>query len=184
MLSIRGAAAVALPAAALAVFMAASPAMAGNGVTAVTHSSHHADTTNVSGTCTVSSGNGPVWAYDNLEEQFTVTPYGTGEYRVVLDVRGSFQGFADPKTGDCLASSGPVHGTITYYVLSSTGPDPSALLPNQAPDTGLGAAIQQLFPGFTGYDWAPADAGDYTFSYQNGNYVQDTTSITGDVQGR
>ena len=73
--------------------------------------------------------------------------------------------------------------TITYYVFSTQGPDSSALLPIQAPDTGLGAALGQLFPGGVTYDWAHTDAGNYLFSYQNGNYVQDTFGITGSIRG-
>ena len=178
--------------------VAAAPAFAASGpgaVYAVTHSPQHNDTTSGPGGGALRpSVNGPVWAIDNLTEQFTVTPYATGEYKVVIDVTGALVGFdavdgpngsTNPADGygNALTSNGSVKGTITYYVLSTTGPDKSALLPNQAPDTGLGAAIQQLFPGFTGYDWSPADAGSYLFSYQNGNYVQNTTSITGDVRG-
>jgi hypothetical protein len=180
---------------------AAAPAMAGTtpgAVYAVTHSPAHNDTT--SGTTNPPVGalqaspGGPVWAIDNLTEQFTVTPYGPGEYKVVIDVNGSFAGFADPGPngstdpasgyGNALTSNGPVKGTITYYVQSPSGPDKAGLLPNQAPDTGLSAALSQLFPGGVSFDWSPADAGSYTFSYQNGAYVQDGSGIHGDVRGR
>jgi len=176
--------------------VAAAPAMASTTpgqVFAVTHSPQHNDTTSGNGGgALLSSLGGPVWAIDNLTEQFTVTPYAAGEYKVVIGVTGSFAGFADPGAdgttdpalgyGQPLTSTGQVKGTITYYVLSPQGPDKASLLPNQAPDTGLGAALGQLFPGGVTYDWAPADAGSYTFSYQNGNYVQNTAGITGDVR--
>jgi hypothetical protein len=83
-------------------------------------------------------------------------------------------------------SNGPVKGTIEYDVYSASAPNPSSLLPNQAPDTGLRAALSQLF------DNQPTSAlivggGDYNFSYQNGKYVQSqvgpTSTITGDVTG-
>ncbi len=168
----------------------ASAATVPGAVHAVTHSPQHNDTTNVSGPATGTSPNGPTWAVDNLTEQFTVVPVSDqadgANYQVTIDVTGSFKGFADPTTGQALTSAGPVKGTIEYDVKSGTSPDPSSLLPNQAPDTGLGAALSQLFSG------QPASAlivggGNYNFSYQNGNYVQSqvgsTSAITGDVTG-
>jgi hypothetical protein len=181
--------------AAVSLGVLAIPAMASAGATpgavhAVTHSAQHNDTTSGGpGTACTSSDNGPVWAIDNLSEHFTAVPV-TGlsdgaNWQVTIDVTGSFAGFADPNTCDALTSHGPVHGTIEYDVYSATPPDPASLLPNQAPDTGLGAALSQLFDG------QPATAlivggGDYYFSYQNGNYVQQypaTPYITGDVKG-
>ena len=76
---------------------------------------------------------------------------------VLRYVTGSFKGVADPGAsgttdpgqgyGQPLTSSGPVKGTIEYDVYSSTPPDPAKLLPNQAPDTSLGAVLNQLFGG-------------------------------------
>jgi hypothetical protein len=160
-------------------------------VHAVTHSPQHLDTTTVkTGT---DSPNGPVWAYDNLTDQFTVVPAsGDGNYQVTIDSTGSFKGFADPMTGAPLASSGPVKGTIEYNVHSTRAPDPKAL-PSQEPDgTSTGVMIGQLFgetDGLSIFNPAhvgPAEVtggGDYTFSYQNGNYVQDTNGIRGVVTG-
>lgn len=146
----------------------------------VTHSAQHADTTNVE--TGVDSANGPVWAYDNLTEAYIVTPVSLPDganYQVKIIVTGSFKGFADPTIANTpLVSNGPVQGTITYDVYSSTAPDKAGLLPNQAPDTGLGTALNQLFDG----NATIVGGGDYTFSYQNGNYVQSTAGITGDVR--
>jgi hypothetical protein len=170
-------------------------------VHAVTHSPAHNDTTSGPAYPAVgalqSSPSGPVWAVDNMTEQFTVVPVSGqadgANYQVTIGVTGSFKGFADPGAngttdpslgyGQALTSSGPVKGTIEYDVYSATPPDPASLLPNQTPDTGLGAALSQLFDG------QPASAlivggGNYTFSYQNGSYVQDTIGIHGDVTGR
>jgi hypothetical protein len=149
---------------------------------AVTHSAQHPDTTNVAVTATDPSTGQPggdVWAYDNLSEQFTVTPENApGSYSVTIDVTGSFAGFADPGTGTALSSNGPVAGTIQYDVSSPSAPSKAGLLANQAPGTGLGAALQQLMPGST-----ITGGGDYSFSYQNGNYVQSTAGITGSIRG-
>jgi hypothetical protein len=177
---------------------AASATTTPGAVHAVTHSSAHSDTTSgpVVGALK-DSPNGPVWAVDNLTEQFTVVPVSLPDganYQVTISVTGSFKGFADPGAngtttgnyGQALTSSGPVKGTIEYDVYSTTPPNPASLLPNQTPDTGLGAALSQLFDGqSTIVGWGP-----YTFSYQNGNYVQTydpisnpNGTITGDVTG-
>jgi hypothetical protein len=113
--------------------------------------------------------------------------------KVTINVTGSFKGFADPGAngttdqtqgyGQPLTSNGPVKGTITYDVKSSTPPDPANLLPNQAPDTGLGTALSQLFDNQPASTLIVGGGDVYTFSYQNGNYVQDTTGIHGDVTG-
>ena len=130
----------------------AAPAMASNGpgtVTAVTHVSNHPDTTSLpadyllslgSANATLDSPGGPVWAYDNLSERFTVTDLGGGNYTVDVTLQGSFQGFADPRTqaeedvlglhhapGTALDSQGSVKGTIQYNVYSPERRDPPAV---------------------------------------------------------
>jgi len=173
---ITGAATVAALAGSAAV---AAPAIAGTGpasVTAVTHSFDHLDTTSVP-TGTDSPG-GPVWAHDNLMERFVATDNGNGTWTVAVTVNGSFQGFADPRTqaeedkyglqsvpGSPLVSQGSVKGTISYQVSSLSAPDPSALLPQQPSETGLGSAIHQLFPG----DDQIISGGPYSFTYTKVN---------------
>src|SRR6266516_2343331 len=146
---------------------AAAPAMAGTGpasVTAVTHVNNHPDTTSLPTEylpgATLNSTGGPVWAYDNLSEKFTVTPAGGNHYTVDVTMNGSFQGFADPRTpqeeadlglrhvpGSALDSQGSVKGQISYDVYSPEGgPDPAALPSQQASDTHLSDEIHQLFP--------------------------------------
>jgi hypothetical protein len=181
----------------------ASAATVPGAVHAVTHSAQHQDTTSgPGGGACGSSVNGPVWAIDNLEEQFTVVPVSLPDganYQVTISVTGSFKGFADPGAngttdpalGYCqaLTSSGPVKGTIEYDVKSSTPPDPASLLPKQAPNTGLGDALSQLFDNQSASSLI-VGGGAYDFSYQNGNYVQTYDpitnpggTITGDVTG-
>ena len=182
-------------------------------LTAVTHAADHPDTTSGPGGGALlnSPGYGPVWAWDNLAIKFIVTPDGkTNGYKVVINSEGSFAGFADPGPngstdapyGQPLASNGDVKGTFTYYVTSVTPPDP-ANLPAQEPGVPtrdqaglnqgsyehLSGMISQLFDdqptSGTGSIMDPSvlGFGDYTYSYQHGNYVQITSGITGDVVG-
>ena len=139
-------------------------------VSAVTHLNNHPDTTSVSGTATKDSPGGPVWAYDNIAEKFTVAAgSASGTYLVTISFTGSFHGFADPRTasegssdpGGPLVSDGSVKGTISYEVSSVTPPDPSAL-PGQSPsDATLGSLIKQLFGG----NGTVTGGGAYTFTY-------------------
>ncbi len=166
-------------------------AMASSGPTQfVTHASMHPDTTNVA-TGVVNFDGSPVWAWDNGAIKLTPVPE-TGpngaNYQVKIEVVGSFQGFADPTTGAPLTSTGSVKGTITFDVLASGTPQS---LPAQQPQgvvnngvvtgsTSLGDIVSQLFTGGA----AIVGGGAYHFSYQNGNYIQDSvTGITGDVIG-
>jgi hypothetical protein len=150
-------------------------------VTANTHLNNHTDTTSVP--TGVTSDNGPVWAYDNITEKYTVTtktaPSGTtpGTYLVKIDVVGSFHGFANPRTqgemdalgltspdpGAALDSAGSVKGTISYNVTATQAPDAS-LLPGQSPsDATLSQNINLLFGGTV--VGAPAQVGAYGFTY-------------------
>ena len=201
-LSIKAGVLAAVAAAAVAVPLAgaasASAATVPGAVKAVVHSAQHLDTANVSGSATIDSPNGPVWAYDNLSDQFTVVPTGANTYAVTIDSTGSFKGFADPMHGTALDSAGSVKGTIEYDVFSTTPPSAKAL-PSQEPDsTSTGVMIGQLFGQTDGQSIFAPHAGDdhvtgggaYNFSYQNGSYVQSydpitnpAGTITGDVSG-
>jgi hypothetical protein len=150
-------------------------------VTAVTHASNHIDTTSVSGSLGAChySDYGPVWALDNLSRQFAVTNNGNNNYTVVVTDRGSFAGFADPANCQPLSSSGSISGTYTLYVVSPVGPDASKLPAQESTTAGTSAMVQLLFNGQA----TSITGGDYNFSYQNGNYIQTTQGITGDVKG-
>jgi hypothetical protein len=167
----------------------AAPAMAGNGPTAVTHLNNHPDTTNIPEPlgpgqylpgATVSSPGGPVWAYDNITEKFTITPERTPDtYLVSIDIVGSFHGFANPRTADemtaaglsgpapaaALDSTGSVKGTIAYDVVVQPGqsPDPANLPGQSASNAHLGDNISLLFDGHT-VSISQAATG-YTFTY-------------------
>jgi hypothetical protein len=189
---------------------AAAPAFASNGPsTFTTHMNQNPDTTSLSGGpgVTLSSAQGPVWAWDNLTVKLTPVPQAQplsdgANYVVNVDVVGSFHGFADPNgpnAGAALTSDGSVKGTISYDVYSPQGPN-GANLPaqegawtvnlNSGPGQyqvsggqGLSDAITQLFgPG----SYIAGGGNIYNFSYQNGNYTQvatPTLTINGDVTG-
>jgi hypothetical protein len=158
---------------------AAAPAFASTAparpVVAFTFSPDHNDTTSAAGSATTDSPNGPVWAVDQLGETFTVKPV-TGladgaNYRVTVNVVGSFKGFADPRLasegstnpGGPLASRGLVLGTITYDVSSPAAPDPHALPFREPANTGIGTALGQLFHSSDQI----VGGGAYRFTYHN-----------------
>ena len=150
---------------------AAGPAMASatGTVTAVTHTMNHPDTTSVTGPCTGTSVNGPVWAYDNLSLRYTVISTGTDTYAVTITAHGSFNAIADPTTGNCYSGHGSVSGWIEYNVTSSTAPDPSNVLAQQVSTTGQFAILDnQLFDGHAVF----ASGGSYDYTYTNVNGVQ------------
>jgi hypothetical protein len=159
----------------MAVGLAAGASAASGTVTAVTHSAQHDDTTSNAGPCTVPTIQGPAWAYDNLSEQFKVTPEANpGNYSVTITTHGSFQAFADPNTGDCADFSGAVDGSIQYDVSSATPPDPGNLPAQEPPGTGLGAALSQLFDGQSAGSLI-VGGGHYSFTYNRvdgGKYTQ------------
>lgn len=148
----------------------AAPAFAGTngGVTATTHSFLHEDTTNVSGSGTHASPNGPVWANDNLQEQFRITQTSPGVYDVQYASHGSFSAFADPTTGNAASFNGSVEGSYDMTVTSSTAPDPTALPAQEDPNTGIGTAVEQLFHGN-----ATIAGGNYDFKYRAAQFKSD-----------
>jgi len=135
-------------------------------LTAVTHDHHHADTTSISGPCTLTSDNGPQWAWDNLSFRFSVTPEtDPGNYSVTIYANGSFRAFADPNSGACYSHNGSVDGWIQYDVSSTSAPDP-ALLPAQEPDnTSQGTMLNTLFGG----NATIVGGGSYSYTYNQIN---------------
>ncbi len=142
--------------------------------TVVTHSAQHEDTTNVE---TGTDGtNGPIWAYDNLSEQFRVTQLTSNTWNVQLTTNGSFNAFADPTTGQPVSFNGSVHGTYdlgTVTVTNGQAPDRSAL-PAQMPDgSGIGDAVHALFGPAATYS-----GGHYDFQYRAAQFKSD---VQGDL---
>jgi hypothetical protein len=173
--------------------VAAAPAFASTGPQQfVTHEPGHPDTTvgGLPGSACGTSANGPTWAADDLSVKLipvAIPAQANGaNYRVDIAITGSFAGFADPNTCYALTSSGPVKGSISYDVAATQAPDGAGLLPQQAGGDHaphLSDLISQLFDG----NAHVVGGGDqYTFSYQNGGYVQNgapTNAITGQIRG-
>jgi hypothetical protein len=161
--------------------VSAGSALASTGpLIAVTHASDHPDTTSASGPACGTSGNGPTWALDNIARQFRVTSNADGSWTVVVTDNGSFSGFADPTTCQALTSTGSIRGTITFDVVSPSPPSASGLAPQYVGDVSTTQMVRDLFGGQA----TSVVGGAYHYSYQNGNYVQDSsTGSTGDVNG-
>jgi hypothetical protein len=167
-------------------------------VTANTHLNNHPDTTSgPGGGSLIDSTNGPVWAYDNATEKFTAIQQSNGSWVVDVDYVGSFHGFADPGAngttdssqgyGQPLDSNGSVKGTISFTVAAGYTPNPANLPGQSASNAHLTDNIKTLFGGNVP-DSAIGGGDTYTFSYQNGNYVQNQPlagpyTATGNVNG-
>lgn len=161
---------------------AAAPAFASSGpatAKAVVHAADHPDTTSVCNTGVIRSD--CVWAHDNLSRQFIATNNGDGTWTVNITDNGSFAGFADPSTGAALVSSGPVKGTYQVTVTSASTPSSANLPATMDGDVSTTAMMQAFF----GDPSAQVVGGAYTFSYQNGSYVQSSAApyITGSIRG-
>ena len=189
---------------ALALSGTAEAATVGRTVVASTHVAGVPDTT-VSSTATGAyedgSGHvtynsnesvfGPVWAIDEITNTFRVTPLGGGAYQVDRTVNGTYEGFAQPNTGLSTVKplndvSGQLHGTNSYVVHSTSGPDASKLRPEQAIATDTQAELKQLFPGFTSMDGGNTWVFAYTADKAGSRMVQryDTAPSTwGNITG-
>jgi hypothetical protein len=160
-LAATGIAALAVPAIAPMMASAASPANQTYSVG--THSAGHMDTTGVPcPACVNNPTYGPVWAYDNLNLKYVVTPLGPGQWNVAVTSQGSFAGFANPTTGAADTNNGSTNGTITYTVTSDKAPT-TALVPAQEPNgTSIRLPIMQMFST----DASHIGGGDhYNFTY-------------------
>jgi hypothetical protein len=174
------------------VLMSAGAGFASNGpVKVVTHIQNAQDTTSGTTTSVQDPRFGPVWAYDNITKQFTVTHLSDGSYQVDLQVHGSFDSFSDPNTGlpynTGLDVTGSIDGVNTYWVDSPNAPNPAAVPGQEADNTGTGTILSQMFGGTYSYDPAhPASGNLWVFTYKHAGNVMtqryDTAPSTwGDV---
>ena len=162
-------------------------------ITANTHLNNHPDTTDHCGVGHIKDD--CEWANDNATEKFTLVQDPSDSsghtWQVSVDYVGSFHGFADPSgphAGAALTSDGPVKGTITFTVTSNATHDPSRLPGQSTSDAHLTDNIKALFGNDPSTSTSTVISGGdhYTFSYQNGSYVQhgaSENSTTGDVTG-
>lgn len=163
--------------------LAATAADASTTVTATTSVTNHPDTTNVSGgacNSTIEPQNGPVWAFDNYQSQITAVAASTpaNTYAVTITDTGSYVAFADPTTCVALLSTGSLTGTYDLTVTSPVAPSASSL---KASYNGV-VSTTQMVQDFFSDQATDVVGGDYDFSYQGGNYVQNTAGETGDVK--
>jgi hypothetical protein len=112
----------------------ASAATVPGTVTAQVHQQGVPDTTfgGNAGPATIKSGNGPVWAYDNLERKLVAVQDQAEStlWHVTLSSQGSYQAFASPLDGTAWVSGGPVNGWVTHDIRSDTPPSASNLKGN------------------------------------------------------
>jgi len=97
------------------------------------------------GPATVSSDYGPVWAWDDITRNITVTPAGSGLWTVTFVENGTYNAFADPNSGLPWSNTGNMHGTVSYTVTSATPPNMANLpasLPGMVDQSG-----NQVMPG-------------------------------------
>ena len=136
-------------------------------VTAIAHEQNAPDTTNVAGTGTHDSNNGPQWAWDNMTRKITATPNadGTTTWQVRVDSQGSFAGFANPIDGSALANggtlAGSVKGWVNYTVTSAKTPS-AANINGNLPDGTTSTAMLKRFFGDPG---AQVVGENYQFNY-------------------
>jgi hypothetical protein len=168
---------------AAAVIIPGAAASASTTVKTVTISPLHSDTTSVSGPATQADpDHGPVWGADRLKETITATKQANGKWNVKISFGGStFAGFADPRStgegsanpGGPLLSQGKITGSIQYNGIASvTDPDPGNVPATQAPNTGLGAVLSELFHSNN----QPAASTSYAMYYTPG---QNSVDVSG-----
>jgi hypothetical protein len=157
----------------------ASSASAATTVTASTSVTNHPDTTAASGPACGTSANGPVWANDFYISGITATaeanPVNTWD--VKISDSGKFVGSADPNTCQSLQSLGNLAGTYELTVTSPSAPVAADLKSNYDGAVSTTTMVSDFFGGKA----TSIVGGAYDFSYQNGNYVQDTAGQHGAV---
>jgi hypothetical protein len=127
------------------------------------HEHNVPDTTDVAGSATVATPDGPVWAQDNLERTVTaVQDAGNPQlWHVTVASTGSFASFANPIDGNAWAGSGSVKGSIEFDVTSPAAPA-AAGLPAQLNDGEHSTALAlDLFGG----QGSVTGGGHYQFTY-------------------
>ena len=150
---------------------AAATTAAVTGGHAVTYERAVDDTTNVTTGKTDPTGNGPIWAYDNVERIVTWSPDKTvaGAWDVTIATEGTYHAFANPITGLKWNGHGAMLGYIQYVVTPPAGHVPSAAhLPKVTANTyRSGGVLNELFglPRDSSALVHAAGDGQYNFLY-------------------
>ena len=125
--------AAAVPAVAAGLLLAATgasaaavPAVTTAAVTSVhtaTYEHRVDDTTSVPTGKTDPTGNGPIWAYDNVKRVVTAVPdkAGNNTWDVTVATEGTYSAFANPLTGKPWKGHGHMAGYIEYVVQVEIG---------------------------------------------------------------
>ena len=160
----------------------------GNGsatITASTQVSNHPDTTSVPSyptpnacNLTIEPNSGPVWALDTYSSTLSALQDGTNTdtWKVTIQDKGSFAGFADPNTCSPLNSKGSF-----LFLYEVTVTSPSAPVPADLHSSYTTESTTQMVQDFFGGAATNVAGGDYFAVYQGGNYVQNGSDIYGDV---
>ena len=150
--------AAAVPAVAAGLLLAATGASAATVTTAAVTSSAgpvHAvtyehrvdDTTSVPTGKTDPTGNGPIWAYDNVKRVVTAVrdKAGNNTWDVTVATEGTYSAFANPLTGKPWKGHGHMAGYIEYVVQAPAGDTPKGL-PKVTPNSyRSGGVLNELF---------------------------------------
>ncbi len=114
------------------------------------------------------TGNGPIWAYDNVQRQVTWTPDATtpGAWDVTVATFGTYHAFANPITGAAWKHDGLMAGEIQYVVTSPTPPS-AANLPAVSSNTLRSQGIaDELFGQPNNSTAVTMTGGAYNFVYE------------------
>jgi hypothetical protein len=155
--------AIAIPATAILASPLAAHAAVLNPVpvTAVTHSIARPDTTSVSGTGTIASADGPVWAHDNLTFRLVDTRVAPNTWSVTIFANGTYQANANPLTGAPWLGHGAINGWLNYEVSSPTAPNAEYVPYLEPASFSQTSIVNQMFGG-TG---TVVGGGHYDYTY-------------------
>ena len=134
----------------------------------VTYEHHVDDTTGVDTHVYDPTGNGPIWAYDDVQRTITWAPdaHTPGAWDVTVATMGTYHGFANPLTGAPWKHDGFMAGEI-QYVVTAPGLNPSAShVPTVSPSTLRSqGVVDELFGQPNNSTAVTMTGGAYNFVY-------------------
>jgi len=116
------------------------------------------------------TGNGPIWAYDNVKRVVTISPDKAiaGAYDVTVATYGDYHAFVNLVTGLPWHGHGQMAGEITYVVVPPAGDSPVHHLPYWTPNSyRSGGVLNEAFgqPRDSSALTHQAGDGQYNFVY-------------------